>query len=168
MLFGLSAGTSGGAQSTANVLRTCETPPRVCLRCMGSLYTAWDIQRLEAVQRRAARFVTNNHKRTEGMVTNIMKDLQWPSLEQRRKTNRSAIMYKIQNDQIAIPIPHYLHRQTAQTQQFHPQRFRTVAIHSDTYKHSFFPRTIKDWNSLIPSMYDAKSLVVFKRCIQNV
>ena len=131
-------------------------------------FTACDIQRLEAVQRREARFVTNNHKRTEGTVTNIMKDLQWPSLEQRRKTNRLAIMYKIQNDQIAIPIPHYLHRQTAQTRQFHPQRFRTVAIHSDTYKHSFFPRTIKDWNSLTPSMYDAKSLVVFKQCIQNV
>ena len=41
-------------------------------------YTACDIQRLEAVQRRAARFVTNNHKRTEGTVTNIMKDLQCP------------------------------------------------------------------------------------------
>ena len=98
----------------------------------------------------------------------IMKDLQWPSLEQIRKTNKLAIMYKIQNDQIAIPIPHYLHRQTAHTRQFHPLRFRTVAIHSDTYKHSFFPRTIKDWNSLTPSMYDAKSLVVFKQCIQNV
>ena len=131
-------------------------------------YTVCDIQRLEAVQRSAARFVTNNHKRTEGTVTNIMKDLQWPSLEQRRKTNRLAIMYKIQNDQIAIPIPHYLHRQTALTRQFYPQRFRTVVIHSDTYKHSFFPRTIKDWNSLTPSMYDAKSLVVFKQCIQNV
>jgi hypothetical protein len=64
-------------------------------------HTACDIQRLEAVQRRAARFVTNNHRRTEGTVTNILKDLQWPSLEQRRKYNRLAIMYKIQNDQIA-------------------------------------------------------------------
>ena len=131
-------------------------------------YTVCDIQRLEAVQRRAAQFVTNNHKRTEGTVTNILKDLQWPSLEQRRKTNRLAIMYKIQNDQIATPIPQYLHRQMTQTRQFHPQRFCIVAIHSETYKHSFSPHTIKDCNSFTPSMYDAKSQVVFKQCIQNL
>ena len=151
--------------------------------CMLSHITAWTQGRpLLPALRNSDRFLTiplskypqrwqycfSFHYNDIWWFTNIMKDLQWPFLEQRRKANRLAILYKIQNDQIAIPIPHYLHRQTAQTWQFHPQRFRTVAIHSDTYKHSFFPCTIKDWNSLTPSMYDAKSLVFFKQCIQNV
>ena len=130
-------------------------------------HNACDISRLEAVQRRAARFVTNNHKRTEGTVTQILQDLQWPSLEQRRKNNRLAILYKIQNEQIAIPIPHYLCRQTVQTRQFHPQRFSIVPTRTDSYKFSFYPRTIKDWNSLTPSMYNAKSLEIVKHCIQK-
>ena len=106
-------------------------------------HNACDISRLEAVQRRAARFVTNNHKRTEGTVTQILQDLQWPSLEQRRKNNRLAILYKIQNDKIAIPIPHYLCRQAVQTRQFHPQRFSIVATHTDSYKFGFIPAQLR-------------------------
>ena len=66
-------------------------------------YTACDIQNLEVVQRWLTQFTTNNHKRTGDIVTNILKDLQWLSLEQRRKSNRLAIMNKIQNDQITVP-----------------------------------------------------------------
>ena len=128
-----------------------------------------DKQRLESIQRRAARFVTNEYKRVEGTVTKILDDLQWPSLEQRRKNNRLAIMYKIQNDQIAIPIPANVRSQTAiQTRQYHPQRFSIVPSHTDAYKYSFFPQTVKDWNSLNPSSYNAKSVNTFKEYITSL
>ena len=129
-------------------------------------HTSCDIERLEAVQRRAARFVANNHKRSEGTVTKLLNDLQWPSLVHRRKPNRLSIMYKIHNNQIAIPIPQYICRQTAkQTRQYHQQRFSLVPSAKDSYKYSYFPRTIKDWNSLNPSIYSAKSLEMFKQNI---
>jgi hypothetical protein len=131
-------------------------------------HTSSDIQRLEAIQRRAARFVSKDYRRSEGTVTNILQQLQWPSLEQRRKQIRLTTMYKIQQGLIAISIPHYLQRQTAQTRQYHPQRFRIMRTYSNVYKYSYFPRTVTDWNSLSPSSYDANTVECFKKCIHNV
>ena len=76
-------------------------------------HTTSDIQRLEMIQRRAAQFVINNYKRTEGTVTDILSKLEWPSLQQRRKESRLVVMYKIQHQDIAVPIPEYIRRQTS-------------------------------------------------------
>ena len=48
-----------------------------------SPYTRKNIQSLEAVQRRAARFVKNDFKFTSS-VTAMLQDLEWPTLEERR------------------------------------------------------------------------------------
>ena len=64
-----------------------------------------DIQKIEMVQRRAARFVVRNYSRVDGTVTNILNEL-------RRKNSRLAIMYKIHANDVAIPIPEYIQRQT--------------------------------------------------------
>ena len=42
-----------------------------------------DIDRLEAVQRRAARFALNRHQKTAS-VKQMLQELDWPSLEQLR------------------------------------------------------------------------------------
>ena len=45
-----------------------------------------DVQLLEQVQRRAARFECNNYRdRTQGRVDNMLAQLKWDSLEKRRK-----------------------------------------------------------------------------------
>ena len=66
--------------------------------------TVWDptqashIKKLEQVQRRAARFVYNDYSTTTpGCVSNMLKDLNWESLESRRRQSRLCMMYKIQN-----------------------------------------------------------------------
>ena len=43
-----------------------------------------DIQKLEKVQRSAARYIFNNYKMTPGTVTSLLDKLQWDSLEDRR------------------------------------------------------------------------------------
>jgi hypothetical protein len=43
-----------------------------------------DINKVEAVQRRAARYVANNH-RNRSSVSNIIQRLKWRSLADRRK-----------------------------------------------------------------------------------
>ena len=60
------------------------------------------IDKLEAVQRRAARFVLNRYHNTSS--TRMLALLRWPSLEQRRKTSRLGVMYKIYNGLIQCPI----------------------------------------------------------------
>ena len=55
-------------------------------------YTRNNIHQLEAIQRRAARFVYNNfYDREPGVVTSMISRLQWESLEQRRDKSKSNI-----------------------------------------------------------------------------
>ena len=53
-----------------------------------------DIKKLENIQRRAARFVQGNYKQTSS-VTAMLLQLNWPSLEQRRKDLRIRFFVKI-------------------------------------------------------------------------
>ena len=131
-------------------------------------YTTSDIQKIEMVQRRAARFVVSNYNRTEGTVTSILNDLNWPTLQERRKNIRLATMYKIQSEDIAIHIPDYIHRQTVtSTRQYHPLKFRSMGVSSNVYKYSFFPNTISEWNSLPSSVLESCSIQYFKTALCN-
>ena len=129
-------------------------------------HTTSDIQKLEMVQRRAARFVLGNYRKTPGTVTDILQQLEWPTLEQRRKEARSINMFKIQHATIAIPLPDYVQKQTASnTRQYHPSRFRVMGPKTNVYKYSFFPRTILEWNSLPVSLYSIHDLDNFKTAL---
>ena len=57
--------------------------------------------KLEMVQRRAARFVVNDHNR-DSTVSDTLSKLKWPSLQIRRKNSRLAQMFKIINNLSAI------------------------------------------------------------------
>jgi hypothetical protein len=46
-------------------------------------YTKFNINKLEKCQRRAAKFVNGDSSR-EGSVTSMLKELKWPTLQQRR------------------------------------------------------------------------------------
>ena len=60
------------------------------------------VNKLEAVQRRMARLVYNEYGFIS--VTNLLKNLSWPTLQQRRTCNRGIMLYKILNKQVEIPI----------------------------------------------------------------
>jgi hypothetical protein len=62
---------------------------------MLALYgTQQDIDAIERVQRRAARFVTNKYRNTSS-VGNMLQHLEWRSLQDRRKDSRLNMFYKI-------------------------------------------------------------------------
>ena len=76
-------------------------------------YIKSDIDRLERVQRSAARFITGDYKsRHEGCVTNMLDDLDHPSLEERRRQQRLTFLYKVVKGH-AIIIDHYLRAQNS-------------------------------------------------------
>ena len=64
-----------------------------------------DIDRIENVQRRAARFIYNDYNRTstDSSVTAMMNELGWKLLNERRKEQRLVLLFKIVNDLVAIP-----------------------------------------------------------------
>ena len=51
-------------------------------------YHQKEVEKLENVQRRAARFVSNNYSRTPGTVTSLLNDIKWNSLQTRRQYSR--------------------------------------------------------------------------------
>ncbi|KAI8477892.1 hypothetical protein Bbelb_443780, partial [Branchiostoma belcheri] len=53
--------------------------------------TAKDITRIEQVQRRAARWVTKCYRQTSS-VSNMLEDLQWTSLQERRRLSRVTLV----------------------------------------------------------------------------
>ena len=63
-------------------------------------YQQGDIDRLERVQRRAARFISGNYTSCEeGFMTRLLEELELPALKTRRKTDKLCTMYKIVNSQ---------------------------------------------------------------------
>ena len=125
---------------------------------------AADIGKLERVQRRAARFVSNDYGQ-QSSVTQMLKDLGWLQLKDRRKHIRLALFFKIVNNMIAVPHDEILIKADPRTRAQHDSKYRTIFANKDPYKFSFFPRTIPEWNLLPSSSVTSKSLDSFKNSL---
>jgi hypothetical protein len=104
-----------------------------------SPHTKDAINKIEMVQRRAARYVTNRYRNTSS-VTSMLGDLEWDTLETRRKKIRLTMMYKIINNLIDIRAEEYLTKSTRQTRSSHSLKYQQFSASTDYYKHSFFQR----------------------------
>ena len=122
-----------------------------------------NITKVEAVQRRAARFCHGDYHRTSS-VTAMLQDLQWPDLQTRRQQAKTVMMYKIINhlvevDSKTILIPAGVHTRG------HAEKFLTPFCNVNAYKYSFYPSSIHLWNSLPADVTKAPSVDVFKTLI---
>ena len=120
------------------------------------------IKKVEMVQHRAARFATNRYGNTSS-VTSMLDHLKWETLETRRAKIQLSLLYKVVEDLIDIPAAKYLTPSTARTRAAHSRKFRQISTSTDSFKYSFFPRTIPLWNSLPASMAEAPSLASFRK-----
>ena len=80
-------------------------------------------------------------------VTQMMKDLNWRTLEQRRIDNRLILMYKITYDLVTKPAADQLIPKIRQSRHTHQLAHRQFPTLKDCYKFTFFPRTIVQWNA---------------------
>ena len=106
---------------------------------------------LEKVQNRSARFVLSDYSYEPGSMTNIMQRLQWKPLKTRRKHARMTLLYKGLKGMANIPTKDLI-QQNNRTRNQHDLSFRIPYSRTDCYKHSFIPRTIRDWNALPQSV----------------
>ena len=91
---------------------TCSSVQNLFTLVQTSLYmftsAVWDqhtkvrISQIEQVQRRAARWTVSNFDR-QASVTQIVRDLWWRTLEQRRV--RLCLFYKVIHGLVAVPLP---------------------------------------------------------------
>ncbi len=84
----------------------------------------------------------------------------------RRQAHRLTLMYKITNNNIDIDPHTYLHSTNNQrTRNTHNQTYQTYYANTDAYKHSYFPRTIRDWNRLPQHILNSNTIDSFTKQI---
>ena len=71
-------------------------------------YTQLNINTLEQINTKAARFITHNYTQTPGITTTIKQQINMDFLQTRRQAHRLTSMYKITNDHIDIDKHEYL------------------------------------------------------------
>ena len=127
-------------------------------------YRQVDIDALEMVQRRGARYVTHTYHRTAS-VTELMERLGWVQLNERRKQARLAMLYKIHKDKVLIDAATRLQPPRRVSRHADNATFQMPSCRTDLRKCSFYPQTIRDWNKLPEASRLADSLEVFKTSI---
>ena len=119
--------------------------------------------KIEMVQRRAARYTTNCFRNTSS-VSSMIDQLQWESLESRRSKIQLTLFFNL----IDIPPDNYLTSSTTRTQSTHSKKYRQFSPSTDSFKFSFFPRTVPLWNSPPADIAEAPSLVTFKKGLSTI
>lgn len=108
--------------------------------------------KIEMVQRSAARYVMNDYSYTSS-VTDMINTLNWQTLEQRREYSSLIMFYKIRSNLVAVDNHH-----------LRPTRnlnYNIPPSSSNFHAASFFPRTIRLWNSLPIYVQESPSLPIF-------
>ena len=132
--------------------------------------TTWNPQQvtqkrqIEQAQRNAARFVSNKpfNYQNPTSVTFISKQLNWQTLEDRRRSSDLVLLYKVVHNVVAVPITYHPPKSPRYMECV---RFITYHCHVNVYQHSFFPRTVTLWNQLPESTINQESLDSFKLAV---
>ena len=92
---------------------------------------------LEAIQRRAARFTTQDFGRTSS-VSRMLEDLGWLPLKERRRDIRLSLVFQVIKGKVAVPVEDILERADSRTRSSHSRKYRQLPTNSTQYLHSFF------------------------------
>ena len=145
-----------------------------------------DIDKLEKVQRQAARFISRDYtSRDHGCVTQMISDNHLPPLRDRRKANRLIFFFKVVEGLVpALPTHDYLTpvrgKRQIKSSQFkdcvthniidsqatnNSRCFKTVQCNIELFRNSFFPKTIIDWNHLEDCVVRAETVNGFRKAV---
>ena len=123
-------------------------------------FTDTETSKIEMVQGRAVRFVSNDYRRTSS-VTEMISTLGWDTLQKRMDLARLSMMYRIVHHLVDIPVEPYLTPSTSMTRG-HDSGFFQIRTSNTTYQQSFFPRTVILWNQLPQTAVSQTTLEAFQ------
>jgi len=129
---------------------------------------AKDIQQLERVQRRAARFAKKDYRYTTS-VTSLLDEFGWlPLFERRKHSHLTVFLQGIigLNNISAVSLDH-LSVSSRHTRASNKNKLVSSPVRTDVFKYSFFPRTITDRNSLPLAVRHLQSTQSFNGALQN-
>lgn len=109
------------------------------------------------MQRKAVRFIFGKYKRTDFPLL-IMKKNDINTLETRRKINRLLLLHKFLSGKIAVNEANLVQPATTRkTRHTSEHALTPIFAKTNSYKYSFFPRTVSDWNDLPANVVNANN-----------
>lgn len=122
--------------------------------------------KIEMVQRRAARFVSNDYKRTSS-VSHMLNELEWFSLKNRRTANRLTILLKARMGLLPLPVDDLLQPLSRPSRHSHANAYKTPTANKNCLKFSFLHQTVADWNNLPYHITTETDIAKFKNKVLN-
>ena len=95
-------------------------------------------------------------------MTATLQQIGWNTLKNRRRVQRLVLLHKAIYGKVSLQIPPYFRRPEKTTRQTGSEN------ETDLYKHSFYPRTIKQWNSLPPDIRATENAAAIKKAVGAV
>ena len=135
--------------------------------CAWSPHVQKDVNKLESIQRQAARFVLHDYRR-ESSVTAMLSSLGWDTLQNRRLLSQCEMLYKIHHMHVNITMPSELCLSSGmsrpQRSQYsrHDLKYNQPFCRVNCYMNSMFPRSIRIWNTLPNNVVTSSSLAGFR------
>ena len=120
-------------------------------------------KQLDAIHIEAARIITGATKLCS--ISLLLSDIGWESLQDRRNKHKLIIFYKIIHGLTPTYLTDILPQLIQETTNYNLRNandFRTLHAHTNLYFNSFFPSTIRAWNSLPEETKQAPSIASFK------
>jgi hypothetical protein len=128
-------------------------------------HTKKDINRVEQVQRRAARFVNNDYRMTSS-VTHMVSKLEWGTLAQRRMISRLTMVYRIIRGEVAIPREYFFtENKSRQLRNNNGIKLHRYKPRTDIDKYAFAQRSVPEWNSLPAHIVNSESTEKFRKLL---
>ena len=120
-----------------------------------------NINKIESVQQRAARFVLNRNLHYSH-VTPMIQSLGWDLLHHRRLLSQGTMFSKTYMCYVGISLPPdvILNERPSRAPNCCP--FKLVKVNNHIYNYSFYPRTIALWNNITLSFTNIDNLDTFK------
>ena len=119
-------------------------------------HTLVNINKLESIQRTAARFCFNDFSRYSS-VTDMLHSLDLPLLQSRRTKSKLTTFYKIIKGDLVVPTADLNSKLSSLRSGYYHQPMTLI----DEYKFSFFPSVVKLWNPLPVIVVNSPTLTDF-------
>ena len=116
---------------------------------------------------RAARYVTNNHALVEGNTAKNMASLNWVPLEERRARSKLFLLFKARSGDVDIPT-HDLQVSSRSNRTSTLSNFLIPHSSVNGHLYSFYPSTIRLWNSLPLEFKTSPTLEKFKTNLNSI
>ena len=126
-----------------------------------------DTRKIEMVQRRAARWVLGDYS-PYSSVSDMLGNLGWRTLEQRRADSRLDIFIKIVHGYVAVPLSSYAIPLTHISRTSGPLAYRQIYARTDYYKYSCFLLAVVQWNALPAPTATLTNLDSFKQAVSQL